>query len=223
MVESLLQPAASSNPAAPAPTPATPAAPAATGATAPSVPAATPPSTPTPAAPASTPPQTPPAAAPTGAPDKYDLKVDQGSAFEGDVRTTFESVAKKHGLSNAAAQELLSEVSPKLVAQRAAQIDSAIAAQRREWHTQSVNHPVWGGAKLPETLATASRALALAGPSLPQFLKDTGLDMHPLIIEWAAHVGRAIAPDRVVTSAPGETAARQTDGQVFFGKVADKK
>jgi len=219
-VESLLTTAASTEPAAPA----SPASTQPAGGT--PTPPVTPPAADKPAAPTpSTPPkepasaQTPPAKPATGAPEKYDLNVEANSAFAGDVRTSFEAVARKHGLSNAAAQELLSEVSPKLSAQRAAQIDAAVRAQREQWYADSVNHPKFGGDKLKDTLAVASKALALGDPQLGQFLKDTGLDMHPLIIGWAAAVGRALAPDRIVTAAPGAPSSRKSDGEVFFSKV----
>lgn len=195
--------------------PATEGAPAATG-----QPSATPPSTPgtPPAASPATPPAEPAATKP--AEITYDLKAPEGvDFFDGDVRTSFEATAKKHGLSQVAAQELLSEVTPKLAARRAAQIEDQITSVRQSWYRQSVNHPEWGGSKLAETKDLASKALALGGPELPAFLKETGLDMHPLVIGWARKVGQALHPDRVVTAGGGAPSARKSDAEVLFGKV----
>lgn len=170
-------------------------------------------------APAATPPATP---APK-APEAYKLTLPESGEFNDAVRTAYEGVARKHNLTNEAAQEILNEVAPKLAERRAAQIDAQIKATREGWYAASLADKDIGGDKLKDNLATASKAVALGGPELPAFLKETGLDLHPVVIKWAIAVGKALSPDRIVSSGQGgPSAERKSDASVIFGTV-DKK
>lgn len=55
-----------------------------------------------------------------------------------------------------------------------------------------------GGDKLPDTLATAKKAIELGPPGLKELLNVTGLGNHPDVVRWAFNIGKALSEDRFV-------------------------
>ena len=65
--------------------------------------------------------------------------------------------------------------------------------------SQSMADKEFGGDKLNENLALASKAMdAFATPELKQVLDQTGLGNHPELIRAFVRVGRQISEDRLV-------------------------
>ena len=134
------------------------------------------------------------------APEKYEFKVAEGQALDASVMETFEAVARKHDLSQDAAQDIVSEVTAKLAAR---QVD-AINQVRTEWEAASKADKEFGGEKLSENLGMAKAfATKFASPELMKLLDDTGLGNNPEVIRLFVRAGKAISEDSFVQGGRG--------------------
>lgn len=180
--------------------------------------------TPAPAAPAAapatdpaaaTPPVDPAAAAPKepqGAPEAYEAFVaPEGVTIDADVATEFTAIAKENNLSQAAAQKLF-DLGAKQSAKLSESLLSKTAEVQAQWENDAKADKEFGGEKLAENLAVASKALnAYASPELKALLgkydaeknpKGTSLGNHPEMIRLFLRVGQAMAEDKLVTGSP---------------------
>lgn len=150
------------------------------------------------------PPVAPPAAAPAAAPAAqapaaaevaYEFKAPDGMELDKDATTAFTAIAKDLKLAPDAAQKV---------------VDIAVGMQQRaveahtkqvaEWADQVKADKELGGDKLPQTLATAQKAMALGPPELKQLLNDSGLGNHPAVVRFMFTVGKALSEDKFVPS-----------------------
>ena len=72
--------------------------------------------------------------------------------------------------------------------------------QVQAWEEASRNDPDFGGEKLQENLAIASRALEAYDPQgeIRAMLAETGYGNHPALVRFFLAIGRDLAPDRMV-------------------------
>lgn len=141
---------------------------------------------------------------PTEAPESYEFKPVEGANVAPEVLESFAGIAKKHGLPQDVAQDVLNTMAPAIAAQQQAQI----AAITAEWGQQAAADQEYGGDKLQENLATAKKALdAFGTPEFTKLLNESGLGNHPEVIRVFYRAGKAISEDsKLVTG-------RQTSGQ----------
>ena len=131
-------------------------------------------------------------------PDKYEFKAPEGSEFDPEVVESFSGAAKKAGLSQDAAQKVIEEMAPVLIAR---QVDQ-VKAIHEEWRTASSADAEFGGEKLAENLGVARKALEGFGtPELRKLLDETGLGNHPEVIRLLFNAGKAISEDKFVGGA----------------------
>lgn len=183
-------------------TPNTPAAPAGVGNPTPQQQTATTGKEPTPVA---TPPEPAKANEGTGeaapqtrnAPESYTFKSSEEGLTVGDgVASAMSDVFRELDLTQDAAQKIVDKVSPALRAQTQANIKAMVDG----WEAELQADPTIGGSKLPESLALATKALALGSPELRQLLGSTadggtGLGRHKAVVHWLAEIGRRLTPD----------------------------
>jgi hypothetical protein len=126
-----------------------------------------------------------------------------------------EDFAKKHSLSQEAAQALLDErVAERKAAAEAEQ--AKLAALPQQWLEQTKADKDIGGQNLPTTLANAQRVLSRFGTeSFRNALNQTGLGNHPELVRFMAAIGRAMGEDRPLptTAAPN---AKRDPADVMF-------
>lgn len=145
--------------------------------------------------------ETKPKDEPQGAPEKYDLKLADGTALHPDVQTQFEATARELNMSQESAQKLVEAMAPKIAATQAA----AMEAMQTEWTTAAKADKEFGGPQFDANLAVAKTALARFGsPELTTFLNESGLGNHPEMIRMMYKAGKAISEDKHV---PGRQAA----------------
>lgn len=143
----------------------------------------------------------------------YEFKAPEGMQLDKTALDEFTAVAKELKLAPEAAQKA---------------VDVAVKMQQRqiEAHTKQVD--AWaeevstgktadgkdlpehlrvpGGDKLPETLATCKKAMALGPPELKQLLNDSGFGNHPAIVKFMHTVGKALSEDRFIPGGAPNTA-----------------
>lgn len=167
----------------------------------------------------------PPAAAKV-VPEKYDIKLPEGSKLDPSFLAKFSELSKAKGLSNEEAQKELSDASAfaeniqegsvKLYEQ--AQADK-LKTERESWLEQAKKDPEIGGEKFNESLIYARRAIAkINDPDLVKILNSSGLGDHPAFIRSFAKLGRGIADDKAVTT--GDPASGKKDkGAILYDKT----
>lgn len=135
-----------------------------------------------------------------GAPEVYEFKAPEGKEYDPAALAKFSDVARKHNLTQDAAQNLLDDLAP-VVAERQQQ---AIEAVQAEWTASAKADKEFGGDSLDANLSVAKKALEKFGsPELRTLLNESGLGNHPEIIRAFYRAGKSISEDSVVTSSIG--------------------
>lgn len=141
---------------------------------------------------------TPPASA---APESYTFDLPEGSQLPEEGVAAFSEFAKKQGLSQDAAQDLLSKMAPAMQDRQARLLEQA----RADWQAQTKADKEIGGDKLNENLAVAKKALEKFGtPELTAMLNETGLGNHPDLVRTFYRIGKAISEDSFVPGSAGD-------------------
>jgi hypothetical protein len=143
-----------------------------------------------------------------GAPEKYEpFTPPEGGNLDPAVMDQFAEAARALNLPQDKAQQLINTMAPVIAARQAEQVE----AVRAEWGTQSTADKEFGGDKLPENLAVATKAMTAFGtPELTKLLNDTGLGNHPEVIRFMYRTGKAMSEDKVITGGVPASGIRST-------------
>lgn len=142
---------------------------------------------------------------------KYEFKLPDGVEPDQKTLDEFTKVAKELKLSPENAQKLVDLRSAAVVAAK-----EQHAATVKGWADEVKADKDLGGDKLPESLATAKKAIDLGPPELKALLEESGLGNHPAVFKWAHAVGKALSEDtfKAGTSAPVES---KSTASVLYG------
>ena len=148
-----------------------------------------------------------------GPPAEYgDFAIPEGFEVSEEALSQFKEIAKQHGLTQDAAQNLLNLHTSILQSQA-----EAYAAQRAEWAATVKADPEIGGPKFQDTLAACRAAWSKFGsPELLQFLEESGLGNFPPLVKAFAKVGMAV---REAGFTPQRGAAATDPEQEFLSKM----
>ena len=157
-----------------------------------------------PATPAVTAP--PPASEPV-----YDFKLPETMAKDNPGIVAFTALVKEAKIAPEAAQKIVD-----FELKRQSESLAAWDKMQAEWTQQLKGDAELGGAKLPQTLAAANKALDTFGPTARQVLLDAGLGNHPAVIGLLARCAAAIREDSSVRGTP--PAPEKSIAQLMFDK-----
>ena len=138
-----------------------------------------------------------------------DFTIPEGSTLDGEVLEDYKAAAKECGLNQANAQKLIEFGA---IAQA-----KALDKMSATWTADSTNDKEFGGDKLNENLAIASKARdAFATPELRALLESSRLGNHPEMIRVFYKIGKAMSEDSLV---PGGRAplATQSAAEKLYG------
>ncbi len=129
-----------------------------------------------------------------GAPEKYaDFKLPEGIKLDAALAEKFTASAKKLGLSQDAAQELVSLQAEHALAEMKSRLDW-YQEQRAAWKKDTIAAL---GPKYQEELGFAAKALDRFGsPELRKLLTDTGLGDNKELAVFLVKAGKAMAEDQ---------------------------
>lgn len=149
------------------------------------------PTAPTPAVvPPEVPTKTPEEAAPV-VPEKYDLKLSEGSLLDAAVVSKVSDYAKSLGLTNEQAQAVLVE--------REEAVTSYVEERKTNWASQAQQDKEIGGEGLAKNLELSRRVLdRFAGPELKAELDRYGYGNSPEVIRLLTRIGKAMSDDTLV-------------------------
>lgn len=121
-------------------------------------------------------------------PEKYELKLQDGSRLDKAYLDKIASEAKEQGLSQEQAQKLVDHGSSVVDSFAKAQ-QEALTAQVEGWKKAALEDKEIGGAKFEETVERAHRNLKQFGtPELITMLDNSGLSNHPEVIRAFARI-----------------------------------
>jgi len=155
------------------------------------------------------------------APEKYEFKAPEGMEFTPSVIDAYSGVAKKAGLSQEVAQELIDTVTPAIAA---AQIEQ-MKATHKEWTDAATVDKEFGGEKLKENLGVARKALDTFGtPELRTLLDTTGFGNHPEVLRLLYRTGKAISEDsKLVVGQRGQSTAKPATAVLYDNTATEAK
>jgi len=133
------------------------------------------------------------------APEKYEaFKLPDDVQSVAETLEEFTGLAKKHNLSQDAAQEFV-DMGAKLNQRFVQQQQEVMAQAKAEWTKQSMADKEFGGEKAKENIGVAETAIkAWTTPEFRKLLKDSGLSQHPEMIRTFFRVGKAMQPDKTI-------------------------
>jgi len=160
----------------------------------------------------SAPPAAPAAQAAPPAPEPvYDFKLPETMAKDNPGIVAFTALAKEAKIAPEAAQKIVD-----FELKRQSESLAAWDKMQADWTQQLKCDAELGGAKLPQTLAAANKALDTFGPTARQVLLDAGLGNHPAVIGLLARCAAAIREDSSVRGTPA--APEKSIAQLMFDK-----
>lgn len=150
----------------------------------------------------------------SSSPETYDLQAPEGSLLDESAVERIAAEAKKQGLSQDQAQDLLHR------ADKIAEDDRDL--RERTWRNQVVEDLEIGGRHLAETTTMAQAALERFGSDdLRAMLETTGYGSNPAVIRFLRDIGRAISQDKLVK---GSTATdKRSDDRPIEDIIYSKK
>lgn len=170
------------------------------------------------AAPAVTPPQTNSEAPPTPVvPEKYELKLSEGSLLAAETVQKIEEFAKANKLSPERAQELLTREETLLKSHVETQV-SAHNERVEQWKVAASKDKEIGGEAFGQNAELAKRSLEKFGsPELKEMLSATGFGNHPEVIRVFARIGKAMSEDKIITGGTPPSATQKSRAEKFYG------
>lgn len=151
---------------------------------------------------------------PAAAPETYSLKLPDGSRLDPSRVEKIASLAKERGLSNEAAQEILTR-EHEAVDQYASAQATVLEKEKERWLTDLKADKEIGGDNLNKKVEQASRVVKKFGtPEFSKALNESGLGNHPELVRVFARIADAMGEDNLVL--PGAAPSGQASLRDLF-------
>lgn len=135
--------------------------------------------------------------APLEVPEKYELKMPDGTKLEGAYLDQVVSYAKENKLTNDQAQKLLDRDSG-LVHKYNDSLVNQYQQQVNSWRDAVMKDKEIGGDNFNASKELAFRAVDhFGGAELRQALVDSGYEFHPTVLKAFVKIGKAMAEDKI--------------------------
>jgi hypothetical protein len=145
----------------------------------------------------------------------YKLTLKEGSLLDPGSLEVVKTFAKDYGLSNEAAQAVLSNQESFLDQIQKAEADS-YEAEIKQWREEVINDKNLGGANLAKTAESAKKAVSRFGDeSFIKILNETGLGDNISFVRFLSNIGQMMSDDSLVTS-KGQMAQKSVE-ELFYG------
>lgn len=151
------------------------------------------------------------------APEKYDLKLPDGSTLDQSAIERVATYAKEKGLSQEMAQAVL-EREHMAVDSYSKSIDEQWKAQQAQWTQTVQSDKEMGGAAFKENVELAHRVIKkYASEEFVNALESSGFGNHPELMRVFLRIGKQMSEDKLVL--PGAQAGgKKSIEEIFYGK-----
>lgn len=181
---------------------------------------------PEPGKPAGTPPAKPdgsaegqPPAAPV-VPEKYDLKLPEGSKIDASALEVFASQAKAEKLTQEQAQARLDRESALLTSYADAQQAQLEQLSQGEWMEKIKIDKEIGGEALNKNVEIAKRVVHKFGsPALMEDLNRTRLGNYPEFVRMMVRIGKAMSDDQLIVQGSTTPKIEKSVEDIFYGET----
>lgn len=151
-------------------------------------------------------------------PEKYDLKLPEGSQLDPSTVEKVSAFAKEKGLTQDQAQMVL-EQRNTAVGEFVTNQQAGLRKMVDGYLTTAKADPEIGGEKAKESFETAKRVVdRYASPEFKKVVNETGLGNHPELIRLLARVGKAMGNDKLVVASAQAAAQPKSIADVFYPK-----
>lgn len=151
-------------------------------------------------------------------PEKYDLKLPEGSLLRAQDLEKIASLAKERGLSNEDAQKLVvtkDETYRELLSKQQEELKQKT---QTEWINEGKNDKEIGGDAFQKNVEMAKRVVQKFGSeSFQKTLSETGLGNHPELVRTFARIGKLMSEDQLVIGATGAVKTKKSAEEVLYG------
>lgn len=121
------------------------------------------------------------------APEKYELKLPEGSLLDPSTLEKISAYAKEKGLSNEAAQEVLERENQAVASHHEAQMKK-VETIRNDWAKDAEADPEIGGDDFKKNAELSRRLIEKANPAIKSLLDNTGFGNHPEVIRLMVNI-----------------------------------
>lgn len=157
----------------------------------------------------------------SAAPDKYDLKLSDGSLLEAAHVEKIAAYARERGFSQDVAQQLLAREESAVKGYHESQL-AAFKEQTKAWVEDVKADKELGGDNYSKSVESAYRVVEKFGtPAFKEALASTGLGNHPELVRVFAKIEKAIGNDAFIRANSQGGSKRKTDGEVFYGEKSE--
>lgn len=150
-------------------------------------------------------------------PEKYELKLSEGSLLAPEAVQKIEEFAKANKLSQEKAQELLTREETLIKSH----VDSQLNAHNERiesWKVAASKDKEIGGEAFGQNAELAKRAVEKFGSAeLKQMLDATGFGNHPEVIRVFARIGKAMSEDKIISGGAPPSAPKKSIAEKFYG------
>lgn len=150
-------------------------------------------------------------------PEKYEIKLPEGSPLDASHIEKIASYAKERGLSNEDAQALLDRESSAVATY--VDVQKNLLKEKSEgWITEMSKDKEIGGEAFTKNVEVANQVVdKYFTPEFKKILNETGLGNHPELLRGLYRIGKASAPDSLVQPKSQNGGARKIE-DVFYGQ-----
>ena len=156
-------------------------------------------------------------------PEKYELKLPDGSLLDSKAVEKIATFAKENGLTNTEAQAVLERENQAVVSYVEGQREM-LAQKQKEWVETVKNDKELGGDGFTKNVEMAKRVVERYGSdALKQALTDSGLGNHPELVRFVARIGHAMSEDQLVIPGAGTPSGKKFMEDIFYPQSAAAK
>jgi len=147
-------------------------------------------------------------------PEKYELTLADDTVLDPSTVDEIASYAKERGLSNEAAQEILSDREKFITADREAQQEAQmeeVEEARKQWAKDAEADKEIGGKEFKKTAALANRVIERFGSKeFKKAMDDTGFGNHPEVLRIFRNIGTLLTDDQLILPKDRSTSGEKT-------------
>lgn len=156
---------------------------------------------------------------PPAVPEKYELKLPDGSKVEASRVDEIAALAKEKGLTQEAAQELLTR-EHEAVSSFVGRQDQALEDESSKWVAELSKDKEFGGEAFAQNSENVKGLVSkFADQSFMDVLDHTGLGNHPGFFRMLARIAKASANDKLVLPG-GSPVTKKSPADMLYGEEA---
>lgn len=153
-------------------------------------------------------------------PEKYDLKLPDGTQLDASAVEKVAQIAKEQKLSNAQAQALLNAKSDAIAEFTTKQQEQVKHKSTNDWVNEMKSDPELGGDGFDKNVEMAKRVVQKFGTeSFKKTLNESGLGNHPELVRVFSRIGKLMSEDQLVLPGAQVGGNKLSMEEIFYGGV----